>query len=145
MRDGHEAYGWVASLTAVHRRGEGAVSSCPGRIYHYTCRIHPPESDSYERCLGMSWCTICREVADNIVFVARDTVLWDALGDLPADERERLSRSQRKLRDYLDRLVRQGRWPPETTPPDPPDQGRRRDRRPARRRRPPRLPLAEEY
>jgi len=41
------------------------------------------------RRIGMSWCTVCREVAEGLVFVNRDTVLWDALADLPEHVRER--------------------------------------------------------
>jgi hypothetical protein len=51
-----------------------------------------------------------------MVHVPRDTALVDPLTGLGADERERLSRSERRLLDYLDRLVRRGTWPVERTP-----------------------------
>jgi hypothetical protein len=46
-----------------------------------------------------------------MVFVPRSKRLSDLLADLPASERERLKRSEVKLLDYLDRLVRRGTWP----------------------------------
>jgi hypothetical protein len=65
----------------------------------------------YERCIGLSWCSVCRCYAGTMVFIPRDRVLWDALAESPHHERERLSRSEVKLLDYLDRLVRRGLWP----------------------------------
>ncbi|MEV6599231.1 hypothetical protein AB0M36_20605 [Actinoplanes sp. NPDC051346] len=96
---------------AVHRRSEGALSSCTGRIYQYTYRLYAPEDSRYERCVGMSWCSVCREASENLVFVSRDTTLADALADLPASERERIGQNSRKIRECLDRLVRRGLWP----------------------------------
>ncbi|GIF49340.1 hypothetical protein Afe04nite_38790 [Asanoa ferruginea] len=61
--------------------------------------------------MGMSWCSVCREVSQNLVFVNRDTVLWDALADLPGRERERVGLNSAKIRERLDRLVRRGLWP----------------------------------
>ncbi|WP_433345474.1 hypothetical protein [Micromonospora sp. CA-111912] len=46
-----------------------------------------------------------------MVFVPRNERLPDLLADLPTPERERLVRSEVKLLDYLDRLVRRGSWP----------------------------------
>jgi hypothetical protein len=76
----------------------------------------------------MSWCTVCREVAEGLVFVSRDAVLWDALADLPEHVRERLVGSSRKLRDHLDGIARSGRWPQES-PAEPPDRRTQADRR----------------
>jgi hypothetical protein len=50
-----------------------------------------------------------------MVHVPRQTVLVDPLADLSPDDRTALIRSERRLIDHLDRLVRQGDWPP---PPD---------------------------
>src|SRR5438552_662832 len=102
-------WAWTG-VYAIHRPSEDVRTSCTGQIYHYTYRLYAPEDSSYERCLGMSWCSMCREYSANVVFASRDTVLWDALADLPAGERERLGRSSEKLREYLDRLVRRGLW-----------------------------------
>ncbi|MGW3892327.1 hypothetical protein ACWD69_26905 [Micromonospora chokoriensis] len=43
-----------------------------------------------------------------MVIVPRNEDLWDPLADLPTPERERLVRSEVKLLDNLDRLVRRG-------------------------------------
>jgi hypothetical protein len=112
VQSGPGRWGWKAALNVVHGRPAGVPpSSCTGRIYHYVYRIYAPQDSNYERCVGMSWCTVCREVADGLVFVSRDTVLWDALADLPEHVRDRLARSSRKIRDHLDRIVRGGLWP----------------------------------
>ncbi|MFI6263201.1 hypothetical protein [Micromonospora sp. NPDC051006] len=46
-----------------------------------------------------------------MVFVPRNERLSDLLADLPTPERERLARSEVKLLDHLDRLVRRGTCP----------------------------------
>lgn len=114
MRGGAGRWGWKSASIAPHRRPDGTLSSCTGRIYHYRYRLYSAEDPRYERCLAMSWCSICREVAENVVFVARDAVLWDALADLPGRERDALGPSSRKIREHLDRLVRRGLWPPDS-------------------------------
>jgi len=87
------------------------VSPYTGEIFSYSYRYYEPQSSMYERCVGLSWCSSCRSYTGAMVYVPRERVLWDALADLPDDERERLSRSEVKLLDYLDRLVRRGLWP----------------------------------
>lgn len=86
-------------------------SACTGEIFSYGYRYYQPESSLYERCVGLSWCSVCRSYVGTMVYIPRDRALWDALADLPDHERERLSRSEVKLLDYLDRLVRRGQWP----------------------------------
>jgi hypothetical protein len=84
---------------------------CDGAIYSYQYRFYPPSDSSYERCIGLTWCSVCREYSGAMVFVPRSELLPDLLADLPAPERERLERSEVKLLDYLDRLVRRGTRP----------------------------------
>jgi hypothetical protein len=109
-----DRWAWKRATDAVHRRPDGTLSSCTGRIYHYTYRLYAPQDSGYERCVAMSWCSICREASENLVFVGRDTVLRDALADLPARERERLGSNSGAIRERLDRLVRRGLWPQES-------------------------------
>jgi hypothetical protein len=85
---------------------------CRGALYSYVYRYYPPDSPSYERCIGLAWCSTCRTYTGNMVFVPRDEVLLDALAGLASHERDTLSRSEVRLLDHLDRLVRRGTWPP---------------------------------
>jgi hypothetical protein len=68
----------------------------------YTFRFHPEESASFERCIGLVWCSKCRIYTGTMVHVPRDEVLVDALLALPAERQEQLRKSERKLLDYLD-------------------------------------------
>jgi hypothetical protein len=111
---GGRAARWRWSKVSVIHRPEadaGKTSSCTGEIFSYYYRYYEPESSMYERCVGLSWCSVCRCYAGTMVFIPRDRALWDALAELPDHERERLSHSEVKLLDYLDRLVRRGHWP----------------------------------
>jgi hypothetical protein len=69
---------------------------------------YPPDSPSYERCIGLAWCSTRRTSTGNMVFVPRDEVLVDALAGLASHERDTLARSEVRLLDHLDRLVRKG-------------------------------------
>jgi hypothetical protein len=51
-----------------------------------------------------------------IVYVPSDKELPDALATLDEFERERLRRSEAKLVDHIDRLIRRGDWPPPSRP-----------------------------
>ncbi|MCF3135703.1 hypothetical protein [Streptomyces olivochromogenes] len=77
----------------------------PVRSYEY--RFYPPESDMFERCVGLAWCSGCRIYSGNMVYVPRKRVLVDALAALPGEQRERLVRSEVKLIDFLDRRTRE--------------------------------------
>src|SRR5262249_27081949 len=81
------------------------------RDFSYCYRYHEPASTMYERCVGLSWCWVCRCYNGAMVYIPRGRPLWDALAEVPDRERERLSRSEVKLLDHLDRLVRRGLWP----------------------------------
>lgn len=72
---------------------------------------YAPSDRFYERCVGLVWCSTCREYSSPMVFVPRNEHLRDLLADLPMPGRERLARSEVKLLDYLERLVRRGIWP----------------------------------
>ncbi|MGW4700057.1 hypothetical protein [Streptomyces sp. NPDC004285] len=81
-----------------------AACRTPVRSYQY--RYHPPESSSFERCIGFSWCSGCRIFRGSMVFVARKRVLVDALASLPDDQRRRLEASEPALIEFLDRRAR---------------------------------------
>ncbi|MDI2132166.1 hypothetical protein [Yinghuangia seranimata] len=125
-----------------------ADCATPIRTYQY--RFHPPESASYERCIGFFWCPECRVYQSQMVHVSRKLELVDVLGPLPEDERDRIRKPDHVLVAYLDSLARQGvTWEPRPAPPGlpgpPPDtdapRRRKRGHRTAHRRwtgRPPR-------
>jgi hypothetical protein len=75
-------------------------------------RCYAPSDSFYERCIGLAWCSGCREYSGAMVYVPPGEHLTDVLADLPAVQRDRLARSEVKLLDYLDRLTRRGAWPP---------------------------------
>jgi hypothetical protein len=47
-----------------------------------------------------------------MIHVPRGEILADPLADLGEEERSKLTRSEHRLLDYLDRLIRQGKWHP---------------------------------
>lgn len=77
-------------------------ATCGTVIRGYACRFYPPGSRWFERCLGLAWCPGCRIYTTSMVHVPREKILADALAGLPADEQERLRRSERRLVAYLD-------------------------------------------
>jgi hypothetical protein len=104
---GYRSAGWSWSkVSSIHRAREGEASGCVGEIYSYRYRVHPASGGLYKRCVGLAWCSTCREYCAAMVFVPRGEYLPDLLAELPALEHERLVRSEVKLLDYLDRLVR---------------------------------------
>jgi hypothetical protein len=110
---GRRSARWTWSkVSAIHRPPDDANAvACDGDIYTYRYRFNAPSDSSYERCVGLAWCSTCREYSGAMVSVPRSEHLPDLLADLPTAERERLARSEMKLLDYLDRLVRRGTWP----------------------------------
>ncbi|GIE92535.1 hypothetical protein Are01nite_90150 [Actinoplanes regularis] len=112
MRRGSGEWGWNHVPNGPHGGHGRDLSTCAGQVYHYVYRLHPPENSSYERCMTTSWCSLCGECTDSVGFVSRDTELRDALAGLPEHEREQVERSPRKIRTYLNGLVRRGLWPP---------------------------------
>jgi len=96
---------WLKVLT-VH--GDPTVRPCPGGDVHsYVYRIHPEGSSSFERCIGLRWCSDCRAYEAATVQVPASEALVDALDDLAVPDRERAYRSEARLLDALDRRVRQ--------------------------------------
>lgn len=87
-------------------------NACDGEVRSYRFRRYAPSDSSYERCIGLAWCSTCREYSGAMVYVPRDEHLTDALADLPVVDRKRLARSELKLLDYLDHLARRVAWPP---------------------------------
>jgi hypothetical protein len=110
MRYGSARWVW-SKVSTIHQTRAADVGGCAGAIYSYRSRCHPPSDSRYERCVGLAWCSNCREYSGAMVFVPRDEHLPDPLADLSMSERERLVRSEVKLLDHLDRLVRRGSWP----------------------------------
>jgi hypothetical protein len=111
-RERPDRWRW-SKVSVIHRpqASTSRTSSCPGQIQSYNYRYYEPQSSRYERCIGLSWCSACRSYTATMVYISRRETLWDALAELPHHERERISRSEVRLLDYLDRLQRLGRWP----------------------------------
>jgi hypothetical protein len=106
------AAGWTWSkVSTIHGASAGRGVACGGEVRSYRYRYYPPSDRSYERCVALAWCSTCREYSGAMVFVPQEEQLTDLLADLPIPERERLTRSEVKLLDYLDRLARRGSWP----------------------------------
>jgi hypothetical protein len=109
---GHRSARWAWSkVSRIHGVPGGDAVACAGEISSYMYRFYAPSDRFYERCVGLAWCSICREYSSAMVFVPRNEHLRDLLANLPRHERERLAHSEVKLLDYLDRLVRRGIWP----------------------------------
>lgn len=98
---------WVPRIHSL--AGE---TPCDGPTHGYYYRYYPPSSDSYERCVGLCWCSTCREYTGNMVYVPRTRQLDDPLAAMNVDERNDLRHSERRLVDFLDRLIRRGIWTP---------------------------------
>jgi hypothetical protein len=75
---------------------------CETVIRRYRYRFHRAESPSFERCVGVVWCSQCRVFDGSMVYVPRDVVLVDALAGLPPKLRYQLRHSDPKLVQYLD-------------------------------------------
>jgi hypothetical protein len=76
-----------------------------------TCRFHPRESRWFERRTGLTWCPECRIYSADIGTCSRDKILTDALACLPADEQERLRRSDHTMVAHLDAHDLAGKLP----------------------------------
>jgi hypothetical protein len=50
-----------------------------------------------------------------MVHVPVGEILPDPLAGLTDDERSKLTRSEHRMLDHLDRLIRQAKWPPAQT------------------------------
>jgi hypothetical protein len=87
-----------------------STGGCTGEVRTYHYRLYPPTDSRFERCVGLGWCSICREYCGNVVFVGRDVELHDVLAGLPHAERERTGRSEVRLLDWLDRLARRDEY-----------------------------------
>jgi hypothetical protein len=110
---GRRAGAWTWSkVSTIHGNRPAHGSACDGEIRSYRFRHYASSDSSYERCIGLTWCSTCREYSGAMVPVPRGEYLPDALADLPRIERERPARTEVKLLDYLDRLARRGAWPP---------------------------------
>lgn len=92
----------VSTLDTIPQDGRRVCAACRTDVRSYQYRYYPAESSSYERCIGLSWCSTCRLYTGAMVYVPRDTVLPDRLASLPPEQREHLERSEARLIDYLD-------------------------------------------
>lgn len=101
-----------SKVSTIHGVHDGGAAACAGETYSHRYRFHASSGDSLnERCIGLVWCSNCRDYSGSLVFVPQHEHFPDLLADLPRPERERLVRSEVRLLDYLDRLVRRGLWP----------------------------------
>ncbi|GIF22433.1 hypothetical protein Ate02nite_51630 [Paractinoplanes tereljensis] len=109
---GRRAAGWTwTKVSVVHGAQVEDRVPCNGDLRSYRYRIYASTDRAYTRCIGLTWCSACREYSGTMVYVARGVNLMNRLAGLPALEREKLLRSEVKLLDYLDRLARRGSWP----------------------------------
>ncbi|WP_033341453.1 hypothetical protein [Catenuloplanes japonicus] len=109
---GRRATGWEWTKVGVLHGGLSRREvACDGEIRSYRYRFYSSTHRFFERCIGLAWCSRCREYSGAMVHVSRAEQLTDLLDGLPVAERERLLRSEAELLDYLDRLARRGRWP----------------------------------
>ncbi|MFH9612654.1 hypothetical protein ACH4MM_02600 [Streptomyces pratensis] len=108
MKAGREPRRWTRSTTweTVPDGDRRVCAACGTAVRSYRYRFHPPESPSFERCVGLAWCSGCRVYSGAMVHVPRDQVLVDALASLPWDRRERIGRSETKLVGCLDEWMR---------------------------------------
>ncbi|WMX48551.1 hypothetical protein [Streptomyces roseicoloratus] len=100
----YDTYRWLKGpLQSTLDGARRACADCGTTIRAYRYRQHPPESRSYERCIGFAWCSACRVFAANTVYVPRERALVDRLAGLPAGRREALLRKEADLVAHLDR------------------------------------------
>jgi hypothetical protein len=100
-------YQW-RKVSTLHAPDGGKAGGCAGTIRTYAYRHHPPTSASYERCIGLAWCSDCRTWSGAMVHIPRDRMLDDPLASLAPDERDRLHRKEHELVRHLDRMARRG-------------------------------------
>jgi hypothetical protein len=89
--------------------------TCDGPLYSYVYRHYPAGSASYERCIGLAWCSICRDYTGAMVRVPRTEALDNPFAGLSLDEQRDLHMNERRLIDRLDRMIRRGEWTPAAT------------------------------
>ena len=77
--------------------------TCGTVVRGYQYRVYPAGSRFFERCIGLAWCSGCRVYTGSMVYVPHEEILVDVLAGLPAERREQLRHSERKLVGYLDR------------------------------------------
>lgn len=99
-------YRW-RKVSTVHDE----ATECIWEIKSYTYRFYPPDSATYERCVGLAWCSQCRCWQGSMVYVARTVDLPDLLSEVSSDERDRLRRSEYRLVRHLDRIDRRNTRP----------------------------------
>jgi hypothetical protein len=102
---------WTWTKVSELHRADGAPP-CGGSIHTYVYRHYPAESTSHERCIGLAWCSTCRDYSGNMVYVPRAEKLENPLAALGPDEQRDLHANERRLIDRLDRMVRRGDWTP---------------------------------
>lgn len=98
-------WGW-RKVGTVHGGGGG----CTGEVRVYRYRLYPPGDVRYERCVGLTWCSTCREYRGDQASVAGNVELHDVRERLAPAERERIGESEVRLLDFLDRLARRGQY-----------------------------------
>ncbi len=68
----------------LHRGDDGPP--CQGPIYSYVYRHYPAESTNSERCIGLAWCTTCRDYTATMVHVPGAQKLDNPFATLAPDE-----------------------------------------------------------
>jgi hypothetical protein len=101
-------------VSELHRADD--ERPCDGPIHSYVYRYYPAESPNHERCIGLAWCSVCRDYIGTMVRVPRAAQLDDPLAALGPDERGDLHGNERRLIDRLDRMIRRGDWTPAARP-----------------------------
>jgi hypothetical protein len=101
-------------VSELHRAGDGPA--CDGPVQSYVYRHYPPESAGRERCIGLTWCSACRDYTGTMVHVPRTEELDNPFAALGLDEQRAAHVNERRLIDRLDRMIRRGEWTPGPRP-----------------------------
>lgn len=87
---GRRATGWEWTKVGVLHGGLSRREvACDGEIRSYRYRFYSSTHRFFERCIGLAWCSRCREYSGAMVHVSRAEQLTDLLDGLPVAERER--------------------------------------------------------
>ena len=97
-------------VSELHRADDGPA--CDGPVHSYVYRHYPAGSANRERCIGLAWCSTCRDYVGTMVYVPRSQELDNPFAALGRDEQRDLHVNERRLIDRLDRMIRRGDWTP---------------------------------
>ena len=60
MEYGRARWKW-SKVGLIHGVADPDATRCAGVIYSYRYRFYPTADKFYERCVGLAWCSTCRE------------------------------------------------------------------------------------